>query len=113
MSVKVAVKSILWLIVFALALYALWVRTVHGQTTVPPIQVRTRVEVIEWAKCQGTGTGTATKPDGTTYTYTWDCNKVELIKLRMPDGSTRGPYLTVPPPAEFVQDSKWFPVPIP
>ena len=73
------------------------------QTRLPEEQLRPKIKVVEWAKCQASGTGK--NIDGTT--YTWDCAGFELYRFQMSDGTIRGPFIAIPTWPDFVQDSKW------
>lgn len=74
-----------------------------AQTRLPEEQLRLKVRVVEWAKCQASGIGK--NLDGTT--YTWDCTGLELYRFQMSDGSIRGPFIVIPASPDFVQDSNW------
>ena len=70
-----------------------------AQTQVDPAQVKSKVVVVEWAKCNGGGT----YPDGSK----WDCTGMEMYRFRLADGTVRGPYIAVPVDKNMTIDQKW------
>jgi hypothetical protein len=71
------------------------------QTKVAPDQVKNTITVVEWAVCDAASLPTAPPPK-------WDCRGFELFRFRMADQTLKGPYIAVPPSADFVMDNlKW------
>lgn len=76
------------------------VGAIAAQTKINEDQSRLKVRVVEWQKC------TWSSPDGKV-----SCVGLELVRFLMSDGTIKGPYIMIPPNAEYQHDpSKWVPV---
>lgn len=88
----------------------------RGQTSTSPAQSKLQISPItsvERSKCVGSGTGTGKNQDGTTFTYTWDCDGLQLFRMTLADGTKIGPFMAIRvSPEDVMADPKWQSIPL-